>query len=94
VGETVDTEFLGSYGTVFLGDSFDDHVIPLFLCLAIQKGNDDDGHIIASVSASVARRGETIIHEILTDFVEFLSFSDASPDKLDDLCIRKAIPDS
>jgi len=73
-----------SAGPVTLCHSVGDHVVPFLFRLAPQQCHYRHCHVVASNTASLAVRRQTVVHHIFTDSWQLLLCGDASPDKLDD----------
>jgi hypothetical protein len=65
-------------------DPLRDSLVPLFLRLSVKQSNDDHGHVVAPDSASVAARGQAVVHQVLADAMQILLRGNSSSDKLDD----------
>jgi hypothetical protein len=66
----------------------------LLLGLALEKANDDHGHVVTANSAGVAVGGKAVVHHVLANGREFLFGYDSAADELDDGLGRLTIPDT
>ena len=74
-------------GAIALCNPLGDLVVPLLLGPAIQKTNNDHGHVVTANATPFTVRGETVVHHVFANLREFLFGGNASPDKLDN-CLR------
>lgn len=88
------TIFWGSAWTITTRNPVGNVLVPFIFRLAFQQGNHDHGHIITADAASLAIRGQAIIHHVFADLGELLLGGNTSSNEFNNSLRRLAVPDA
>lgn len=88
------TVLWGCAGSVTVCDSVRNHLVPLFLALAVEQSNNSNSHVVATDTTCLAVRGQAVIHHVFTDGRQLLLSCNTTADELDNGLRRLAVPDT
>lgn len=84
----------GSTRSVSFRNTLHDRLVPLLLGLAVKDSDDHHRHVVATNSAGVAARSQTVVHQVLANAMQVLLGGNSPSDELDHRLRRLAIPDT
>src|SRR6267154_4954900 len=78
---------------MFVSNAIPDHGIPFLLGFAVQNGDDEDSHVIATDAlCAVCIGSKTVLHDSLTDLAKRFLLGNFTADEVDNMLRIQAVP--